>query len=268
METEEVGHPEKGEERNPPWKSMILSVFRTFGNTKRGKHGTRHKPYTDHQLNERRIAGWTRNVGWFTFALVLTSAVGNWIIYSQLKEMRSSSEDTKQLIKAAQDSAKAAQDAVAIAKDTAQRQLRAYIAHGQATISIDGTKYLIGIKIRNAGQTPAQNISGDVEIYLLSEIRKLRIRIRPITEPMTLPIIAIGRDGDATISAWVDFSTAERADISDILNDVASAFVFTATSRYLDVFGDAHRIRAQYRCPRGIEGKWICEAGPNGSDGD
>ena len=127
MEAEEVSQTEQNKGRKPSGQTPIFGIFRDIYQRHRGAKRKKEKEYTFHQENERTVANWSRRVGLFTLFLVLFSGLGNWIIYGQLQEMRSSSEDTKALVKAAQDSAEAAQDAVAVSKDTAQRQLRAYL---------------------------------------------------------------------------------------------------------------------------------------------
>jgi hypothetical protein len=36
---------------------------------------------TEHRINERMMARWTRNLGWFTAALVVTSVLTLWVLY-------------------------------------------------------------------------------------------------------------------------------------------------------------------------------------------
>ena len=123
MVSEEAGKTEEGEEREPPRETVIFSVFRAFNRRKGRSKAKKQKSYTDHQLNERTVANWSRRVGLFTAILAITSIFGNWVIYKQLLEMQSSGEDTKLLIKATQDFAKSAQNAV----ETTKQQLRAYV---------------------------------------------------------------------------------------------------------------------------------------------
>lgn len=161
MVSEEVRAANEGDKRNPPREIVAFRIFRTLYNRHSRAKAKKEKEETGHQRNERRMAQWTARVGWFSGFLVFFSAVGNWIIYSQLREMRFSGEDTKQLIKAAQDSAKAAQDAVKLAEDTAKRQLRAYVFADAFEMAFSDKKAVLTATFKNTGQTPAFNATAN-----------------------------------------------------------------------------------------------------------
>lgn len=54
----------------------------------------RPKPLTEHQVNERMMARWTRVVGWLTAALVVVGIVSAYIFHGQLQEMQRQSAIT------------------------------------------------------------------------------------------------------------------------------------------------------------------------------
>ena len=101
MESEKVGETSKQNERHPPRELPFLCQIRDLYSRYAKRERKQKKAETDHQRNERMMAQWTARVGYFTAFLVLFSAVGNWIIYGQLKEMRSGGDDTKRLVEAA-----------------------------------------------------------------------------------------------------------------------------------------------------------------------
>src|SRR5260370_34892153 len=85
--------------------------------------------------------------------------------------MRQGMRDTELAAKAARHSAEATKESVALAKDTAQRQLRAYISVEIRGFQFDRDPNLAWLckanfEIRNDGQTPAYDVrtNGDCRI--------------------------------------------------------------------------------------------------------
>ncbi len=72
-----VGEPEsqgeKPEKREPPKKRPAL--IRVFRALKRYENRRRNRRKSQHQLNERMMARWTRHVGLFTGSLVVVGIV-------------------------------------------------------------------------------------------------------------------------------------------------------------------------------------------------
>jgi hypothetical protein len=64
----------------PPKKPALIRVIRTI---KRQLHRyQRHrKRRTDHQINERMMARWTRRLGYFTLALTIIGGITGWILW-------------------------------------------------------------------------------------------------------------------------------------------------------------------------------------------
>ena len=189
------------------------------------------------------------------------------VMQGQLDEMRSSSEDTKRMIKAAEDSAKTAQDAVELTRQNAQRQLRAYLFHSQPSILINGTRWTIEIKVRNVGQTPAQNTHDEIGIFIENEPKRMRVRILPIQEPVGSPIMFIARDIDFTLFAKLELSVA-KLETNELLNDSDTDILINIMTRYSDIFKNEHHIRTQFRCTHGADEKWDCTTGSDGNEAD
>jgi len=158
MEDGEVSQTDKGDERNPPREL--------------GRHGAKKiqkkKAYTDHQLNERTMANWSRRVGYFTGALLVASVASNLIIYGQLLEMRSSGEDTKQIIATAKDQVKVMQGQLNEMKVEQRPWVYADIGVGGAIYRNQGGGVTIPIvfALHNTGHLPASYVYPDIEAIL------------------------------------------------------------------------------------------------------
>src|ERR1700730_9276714 len=83
------GNNNKRNERNPPpRKTTIIRIFRTL---KRQYHHARRygkKGETEHQINERIMARWTRRVGIFTIVLAIVASITAGIFWRQLDVMQ------------------------------------------------------------------------------------------------------------------------------------------------------------------------------------
>jgi hypothetical protein len=96
----------------------------------------------------------------FTFALVLVGAIQAGLFFWQLSLIRDSLKDTQEAADAARDSAKAAKDGVELARETSERELRAYVLPEIARVTQfhpDNVACLV--ILRNSGKTPASDIS-------------------------------------------------------------------------------------------------------------
>ena len=260
--SEEIGETDKSEQRKPPRNTAILGAFRAFNRTIGREKAAKKKAETDHQRNERTVANWSRRVGLFTAILAITSIFGNWVIYKQLLEMQSSGEDTKALVKAAQDSAKAAQDAVAVTKDTAQRQLRAYVVFDRVSLALKDNKINGAIIFKNTGQTPAYQINLDSHFFFGDEGGSVT-KLNPTEEVNGTSKLTLGSNMTATVAFFVDVSNY----ISTI-RDPKKAIIIYGSVTYKDVFGQPHHLRFKGERTR-IEGQyWIMETAADGNDSD
>ena len=258
MVSEKVRTPNEGEKRKPPRKPVILRIYRNFKRHQNRAKAKKQKTETDHQRNERTMAEWTRHVGRFTAALVATAIIGNLIIWMQLREMKSSGEDTKQLIKAAQDSAKAAQDAVKLAEDTAKRQLRAYVFADAFEMDYSDKKIVITAKFKNTGQTPAFDATAN---GLLSvEKDGAILRQSPIINKKDSG--SYGRDSVILVRA--EFNITD--DFASDFKDGKITIRFKGNASYVDVFEETHFLSFNFRVRPFANGRTLMMPDDEGKD--
>ena len=107
----------------------------------------------------------TSYTGWqaiFTFILIVVGIFQLGLFIWQLRLIRESLADTKTAAEAANKSADAAEHTVSTMKDTAERQLRAYVSVDSAEIIdlVAGFTPAARLIVKNSGQTPAYNLTG------------------------------------------------------------------------------------------------------------
>ena len=130
---------------------------------------------------------------------------------------------------------------VSEAKDTARRQLRAYISlkSGEIVISQDKKEFSVALKFINCGQTPAYSlsISFESEIRELSEIGQIFPSTKPIEE----------RESKSMEGPGIDINTAEtKPFVNDQLNRVSngtSAIFVWGEINYIDIFNKPHWLK-------------------------
>jgi hypothetical protein len=122
------------------------------------------------------------------------------VLHDQLNEMKSSGEDTKKLIAAAQASAKAAQDAIKLAEETTKSQLRAYVYLDTCRIGYFNNNALVSCDFKNTGQTPAQKLATDASIFVMLD----GVLIREKALPSKGFYGSVGRDGIYTFQVQFD----------------------------------------------------------------
>jgi hypothetical protein len=87
MSGDPEGQSEETQKRQPPkTRFVIVRVFRAL---KRYENRRRRRRNSQHQVNERMMARWTRHVGLFTGALVVVGIVTAIIFWRQLNVMQS-----------------------------------------------------------------------------------------------------------------------------------------------------------------------------------
>ena len=96
-------------------------------------------------------------IDYLTLGLVMVGAVQAGLFIWQLGLIRKGLADTKEAADAARDTAKATTDFVILARETAERQLRAYVFvdYARATLIRAKQKSFAEIVVRNFGKTPA-----------------------------------------------------------------------------------------------------------------
>lgn len=97
-------------------------------------------------------------VALFTGGLVIIGVAQAALFFWQLSLIREGLADAKEFADAARDTAKGTNDAVALARETSERQLRAYVLVERAELAINGNELIILIKIKNSGSTPAYRV--------------------------------------------------------------------------------------------------------------
>ncbi len=148
-------------------------------------HERQEKGKVDEKLafETQRIADYTDRLALFTIFLFCVAVLQAGLFLWQLRYMRQGMRDTEVAAKAARDSAEATKESVALAKDTAQRQLRAYISVEIRGFQFDRDPNLAlvckaNFEIRNDGQTPAYDVRTNVDF---------RIAAQPLLSDFTRP---------------------------------------------------------------------------------
>lgn len=250
----------------PPRKTVVARFLRALKRQNHRSTAEAQKRRPDHGKNERMMALWTKRVGQFTIVLAIVTAVSACISFYMWREMVSSSEDTKKLIKAAQDSAKAAQDALRIAKDTAKRQLRAYLLIKRPELTMEGNRLKLFFVIKNAGQTPAYN--AELELYFRAhEVSNVRSIYMIPTYTPEMPKLFIGPDADIKLTSYIE-TTITREEMQTFLAQKGNRIIITSEITYRDIFMETHRIRNQMRGNLKGDGTLEVWAGPGASESD
>ena len=253
MTHQEERQQDKEDERAPPPRKV--AIVRFLRALKRQYHryaAEAEQRKADHTENERSMARWTRQVGIFTIVLSIISGLSAGISYwallaiqGQLGEMKSGGEDTKRLIEAAQQSAKAAQDTVDLAKETAQRQLRAYVSLRDPQLTVKGTLLRLELKVHNAGQTPAYITTMKIDVSIYNEGKHEMITISQI-EPKEFPRAIIGRDLSSL--SFIQFDLADaKPETMVLFNDNGSLVLFRVVAAYRDIFQTIRHLRMSFR---------------------
>ena len=135
------------------------------------------------------------------------------------------------------------------AKDTARRQLRAYISltEGEIVISEEKKEFRVVLKFINCGQTPAYSVSSSFE----AEIRELQEVKRPEIGQVFPSAKPVGERGSNTIAGpGLHINTAEvKPFINDQLGSVGrgtSAIFVWGEINYIDIFDQPHWLKFRY----------------------
>lgn len=128
------------------------------------------------------------------------------IYYGQLQEMQKSN-------KATLDAVASAQESVSVARDTAKRQLRAYV--GFDNISVDDSKKpgemngIISISMKNFGLTPAHSVHAGIMVQ--SFWKKSGEDVASIPPVFTYPMAPLEKEGKSGIQNSRDYIEPGRA---------------------------------------------------------
>lgn len=194
-----------------------------------------------------RLSHWVQ--GFLALALLAVAAVQAAIYFTQagimrdqLTEMQNAGGDTKKAIEATNRFADAARDQVNLAKDTEQRQLRAYVHYRAGEIDLRSqTIYAAGLAVKNWGQTPAYHtlswINADVREFPLQSALDLQ-------EPEEI-WSDVGPGAEINLSHVTQVALTPD-DLAAIRARTKAIYVW-GTVRYRDTFGSKHHTDFYFR---------------------
>lgn len=175
MSGQPEGQSEETEKGKPPKpRPAIVRIFRAL---KRYENRRRRRRNSQHQVNERMMARWTRHVGLFTGALVvvgIVTAVIFWrqlnVMQSQLEEMRKGAVDTAELAKAAKSSAAAANSANQLNEVGLRPWVDFNVIEPSAGFVVKRDAVSVGIRysLKNVGRLPATMTNVHLEMQPLA----------------------------------------------------------------------------------------------------
>jgi hypothetical protein len=172
----------------------------------------------------------------FTCALVLVGGAQVWLFFRQLKFIGDGLVDAKEAADAARDSAKIASESLVLSRKTAAIQLRAYLTIEQAKVIDFGPALTVQVLIKNAGQTPPNDVTvwGAVSIAIFP----LDESGRP--DPPSTPPETEGTIGSGSFIHWGSGpdQPVVPEEVAGVKNGQAALYVIGKVS-YRDVFGEA-----------------------------
>jgi hypothetical protein len=197
------------------------------------KEGTSHQP-------ERSLWNWVTHdaAGFFTLWLVIVGGGQIGLFYWQLRLIKVAADDAKRAGEAAERAAKATEDAVGLSRDTAKRQLRAYVIVDAESFDTRPGKFISKLKVINTGQTPAY------EMKVLSKTDILPLPLPEgfdfsIEDPGNPSVSTLGRDRDVGHASELTTKDVARQRFDAALADDAAEVIYTfGTATYRDAFGD------------------------------
>jgi len=207
-----------------------------------------------YQEGEQSESLWQRTlrdpVAFFTFWLMIFTAVLGATAVFQLKALGRAEQISSDAAKAAKDAAVATRDAVTLARETSQRQLRAYVSVTGATITNFGSEQPVqaAVDIQNTGQTPAYKMTGKTLITT---------REFPISNPlpdMQVDNAAMDLGPGAVFTLRIGTARPLTAQENATVRAGTLAIYVYGVIRYEDAFG-VHHETAFRLCFRGDVGE-------------
>jgi hypothetical protein len=197
------------------------------------KENPNHQP-------ERSLWNWVTHdaAGFFTLWLVIVGGGQIGLFYWQLRLIKIAADDAKRAGIAAERAAKATEDSVELSRNTAKRQLRAYVLLDSAKVEpvAAGEKPRAILKIENFGQTPA---------FQLTHWAAMEYAVFPRTEdpdmsdPDGMPVAYIGGGGQLTKEVPLDYDRELSREEFEAIKSGSAALYVIGRITYVDVFGDA-----------------------------
>lgn len=174
----------------------------------------------------------------FTGVLVLIAFFQLLLFYWQLRIMRRGIDDSTVSANAASASAQATAESVRIMRETAERQLRAYISGQASSFKYDATKknVVVEVHFKNFGQTPAYNVRCWMGVTVREHPLGSLLQNPPVELPLAKEVLAPSRHSIITVP------TRELSDleINQFMSGQTVVYAFGEIS-YSDAFGQ-HRV--------------------------
>jgi hypothetical protein len=142
---------------------------------------------------------------------------------------------------AAAQAAKAARASVDVAKDTAKRQLRAYLTGAESDIEPFEGGWALKVVLRNSGQTPAFDVRIMGESF--GESYPLAVE-KPHPEPGATHATVVGAGEDVWCVQRI-FSENVEQSLEQLKTGKFGAWI-QGTVVYVDCFGDSHKTKFRY----------------------
>ena len=209
---------------------------------------------------QQSMANATLGMEWATWLMTLLTLFAVILIYRTLHATKETLNEAGKATAAAIAGTKAAQDTVAVTRETANRQLRAYISTSLATISGFPGEPKVTIGFKNSGQTPASDAC-------VRALRMLLPRVAmqfDVSESEARQLGDIG-PGGVKSSYWMltDFADADE----DMISSGEIVFVITGDCRYRDAFGQQQTTNFRFEMD-GTDGLTnralnVCDGGNN-----
>jgi hypothetical protein len=179
--------------------------------------------------------------GFFTFALVIVGALQALLFFVQLKLIRESLTDAKVAAKAAERAAKATEDAVELSRQTAERQLRAYVQIVGKDFLVQGDagneRFVNQLSVVNTGQTPAYQLKIDSVVKVLPRPIPENFKFDFIPEGLNRSMMMVGSGRSVGHDSLADTILSDAEMINIMRLDSGVRLYSFGTVRYEDCFG-------------------------------
>jgi hypothetical protein len=204
------------------------------------------------------IARSVKNATWIIAGATIVNVV---VVGLQWNEMNAGGKDTQKLIAAAENSAKAAQDAVHLAKDTADRQLRAYLVVQDINCKLDNAVIDCSVVIKNFGSTPALDLklSGNISAIIGDEI------VHPKMTPHDQKLL-VGNGWVTTLKA--EWNMGESGETLNAMKKGTSLLLLAGYADYRDIYRNSHRLSFNLKSLRFQNNEWIMLPEADGNETD
>ena len=167
----------------------------------------------------------------FTGGMLLIAGVQAFLFLRQLKLMRES-------LDTAASAARSAEHSVEIMRDTAQRQLRAYISIETSKIEFpEPGRPKVTVNYRNAGQTPAYDVQTWIHQWIACYPMRCELPRPPGNFVMSKSVLGPGAHHTMIIEAPKPIA---KEPYLDLVGTAEGTIYVFGEIRYKDVFGNAH----------------------------